>query len=261
MSETALLDAQFPEVGAAIARANAEVSSAVAQVNASRKEFVEKVQVTVERAIILGQLLRKSWETFFAGSESGMIERARALRGDFIQQLWQTLELMRFALDQADRAALLVGEPLRGADSLAKDMAALESIQREALSRWEVSKDMVARLAAMADIPLQLDKHGDIYVGRSRVLLDTIIEHFKAGMPPEDIIRGYDTIQPADVYEAIAYYLRHKDDVEAYLQRRDLEAEALWQHIDASQPSKAERKDQIKERWSRRKVDHAAPAE
>jgi len=130
------------------------------------------------------------------------------------------------------------------------------------LEGLETSESIAAaKLVGRADVPLRLDEQGDIRVGDSRVLLDTIIGHFKDGMSPEAIVRGYDTIQPADVYETIAYYLRHKDDVEAYLLRRDKEAAALWQQIESSQPSKADLKAQIKERWSRRKADHASPAE
>jgi len=109
--------------------------------------------------------------------------------------------------------------------------------------------------------PLRLDEHGDIYVGQSRVLLDTIVEEFNAGTPPPDIVRGYDTVAPADVYATIAYYLRYKDEVDAYLQRRDTAASALWNEIDSTQPSKADLKAQIKERWSSRKVTNASSAE
>jgi uncharacterized protein (DUF433 family) len=209
----------------------------------------------------LGQTLRRSWEAFFASSEAGIAERARALRGDFLQRLEQSLGFLRFALEQAARAAPFVGEPLRGVDVLASGVAVLESIQREALARWGLSENMVARLGSMVDLPLRLDMYGDIRIGSSRVLLDTIVEHYKAGTPVEGIVRGYDTLQEADIYAAIAYYLRHKDDVEAYLQRREVEATAIWQQIEAAQPSKADLKAQIKERWSKRKADHAAPPE
>jgi uncharacterized protein (DUF433 family) len=261
MNDASLFDVDFSAVGGAITKANADVGAAVAQAQASREEFVRRAEATVEKTMVLGQLLRRSWETLFTRPESGVAERARALRGGFLQNLGQSLELMRFALGMANRAALLEGEPLHGAAALAVDMAALESIQRDALAQWGVSEETAARLAAMPDVPLKLDKQGDIHVGGSRVLLDTVIDHFKAGMSPADIARGYDTIQPAEIYETIAYYLRHKDDVEAYLQRRNAEAGTLWQAIEASQPSKADLKAEIKHRWSRRKADHAAPAE
>jgi uncharacterized protein (DUF433 family) len=261
MSDTGLLDAEFPQVGAAVAKASADAGAAIHAATVSGEEFVKRAQFTVERTIDLGEVLLRTWESFFSRPESGVAERARAVRGDFLQRLGQSLELMRFAQEQALRAGPLAGKPLPGADSLAKLTAAVESIRREALAQWGVSENMAAKLAAQPDVPLTLDKFGDIRVGKSRVLLDTVLEHFKAGAPPEEIIRAYDTLELADVYEVIAYYLRHADDVEAYLRRRDAEAKAFWQQVEAAQPSKADLMAEIKARWSKRKADHAAPAE
>jgi uncharacterized protein (DUF433 family) len=250
MSDATLLDAQFA----------AEVGTAIAQAQASRDGFIRDAQVTIDKAIRLGQMLRGSWETLSPGSQGGVAERARAPRGDFLEQLGHSLELMRSALEQASRAAPLGGAPLRGADALASPLSEPVLIQREALAQLGLSETMAALLTAAAEGPLHLDKQGDIRVGGSRVLLDTIIEHYNAGISPEDIAGGYHTIHPADVYEAIACYLRHKDDVEAYLRRREAEAVALRQQIESAQPSKEDLKAQVKERWSRRKADHAAPA-
>jgi uncharacterized protein (DUF433 family) len=250
MSDVVLIDVKFPDLGPTVTQANV----ALAQVKAS-------TQLNVENALALGRLLCESWETFFSRSESGVAERARALRGDFIQRLRQSLELARFSLVQATGVDLLVGEPLRVAGLLANLIAALESVQRQALSQWGISEEIACRLGAMPDVPLKLDNNGDIHVGNSRVLLDTVIEHFKAGMSPEEIVRGYDTLRPAEIYEVIAYYLRHQADVEAYLERREAEAAVLWQQIEASQPSKANLKDEIEERWSKRKADRAVSAE
>jgi uncharacterized protein (DUF433 family) len=76
-------------------------------------------------------------------------------------------------------------------------------------------------------VPLRMDEQGAIRFEGSRVTLDTVIENFKSGLLVETIARGYDTVRPADIYAAIAYYLRHTDEVEAYLTRREEEAKAL----------------------------------
>jgi uncharacterized protein (DUF433 family) len=127
-------------------------------------------------------------------------------------------------------------------------------------TRWKQGF-LLAGAGTMSDFALRLDKHGDIRIGKSRVLLDTILDHYKAGTPVEEIIRAYDTLNPADVFEAIAYYLRHKEEVEAYFQRREAEAQILWKQIEAEQPSKEALKKQIKERWSKRLADNAAPCD
>jgi len=76
-------------------------------------------------------------------------------------------------------------------------------------------------------VPLRQDKYGTIRVGRSRVSFDTVIFEFRQGSTPEQIAEDYATLKLADIYGAIAYYLRHQDEVEAYLTQRREEAEAL----------------------------------
>ncbi len=55
-------------------------------------------------------------------------------------------------------------------------------------------------------------------------------------MTPEDMVRAYDTLGLADVHAVIAYHLRHRDEVRAYLKRREEEAEALRAKIEAERP-------------------------
>jgi uncharacterized protein (DUF433 family) len=80
---------------------------------------------------------------------------------------------------------------------------------------------------------LTVTPDGVARVGNSRVSLDLIVEHYENGMTPEEIVRGYDTLKLSDAYGAIAYYLRHTEAVRAYLSRRETEATALRQKIEA----------------------------
>ena len=84
--------------------------------------------------------------------------------------------------------------------------------------------------------PLRLDEGVAVRVGKTRVSLDLIVEQYENGMAPEDIVRAYDTLALADVHAVIAYYLRHRDVVRAYLKRRDEEAETLRLKIEAERP-------------------------
>src|SRR5437667_3791615 len=84
--------------------------------------------------------------------------------------------------------------------------------------------------------PLRVDQGGAVRVGNSRISLDLVAEQYENGMTPEDMVRAYDTLVLADVYAAIAYYLRHRDEVQAYLQRREEEAETLREKIEAERP-------------------------
>ena len=84
--------------------------------------------------------------------------------------------------------------------------------------------------------PLRLDEGGAVRVGKSRVKLDLVVEQYENGMTPEDLVRAYDTLDLADVHAVIAYYLRHRDEVRAYLKQREEEAEALRAKIEAARP-------------------------
>jgi uncharacterized protein (DUF433 family) len=81
-----------------------------------------------------------------------------------------------------------------------------------------------------------VEEGGVVRVGPSRISLDLVVEQYENGMTPEDMARAYETLVLADVYAAIAYYLRHRDEVRAYLKRREDEAEALKAKIEADVP-------------------------
>jgi hypothetical protein len=48
-------------------------------------------------------------------------------------------------------------------------------------------------------------------------------------------VQRYPTIALSDVYTVIAYYLRHQDEIERYLARREQQAEEVWQRIESRQ--------------------------
>src|SRR6266851_10049195 len=84
--------------------------------------------------------------------------------------------------------------------------------------------------------PLRVDEGGAVRIGNSRVSLDLVVEQYENGMTPEDMVRAYDTLVLADVHAVIAYYLWHRDEVRAYLKRREAEATALRSKIEAERP-------------------------
>lgn len=86
---------------------------------------------------------------------------------------------------------------------------------------------------AAEPIPLTTDSQGVLRVAGTRVTLDTVIEVYKAGSTPEEIARHYPALQLADVYAVMTYYLRHRDDVEAYLSRRREEAAAVRREVES----------------------------
>jgi uncharacterized protein (DUF433 family) len=83
--------------------------------------------------------------------------------------------------------------------------------------------------------PLREDPGGALRVGNSRVLLELVIRAFQDGATPETIVQRYPSLALPDVYAVIAYYLRHRTEVEEYLARREKEAEEVRHRVDGGQ--------------------------
>jgi uncharacterized protein (DUF433 family) len=103
-------------------------------------------------------------------------------------------------------------------------------------------------LPATDNTPLRGDEGGALRVGKSRVTLDVVVREFESGMTAEDIVRAYDTLELADVYEVIGYYLRHRVEVKAYLNRREEEAAHLRSLIESGQPPCPTKEELLKRR-------------
>ncbi len=82
-------------------------------------------------------------------------------------------------------------------------------------------------------IPLAADVHGVLRVGNTRVTLDTVLAAFSDGATAEEIVQQYPSLQLADVYSIIGYYLRHTAEVDAYLHQRHGQREAIRQQNEA----------------------------
>lgn len=85
-------------------------------------------------------------------------------------------------------------------------------------------------------VPLRTDPHGAIRVGGTRVTLDTVIAAHERGERPEDIVRQFDVLHLDDVYAVLAYYLRHREAVDAYLREREAAAAALRAEVESRCP-------------------------
>jgi uncharacterized protein (DUF433 family) len=99
-----------------------------------------------------------------------------------------------------------------------------------------------------------VDEGDAVRVGKSRVSLDLVVEQYENGMTPEDLVRAYDTLELADVHAVIAYYLRHREEVRAYLKRRAETAKALRAKIEAERP-RVSREELLARRSAREKAD------
>ena len=78
-------------------------------------------------------------------------------------------------------------------------------------------------------IPLIVNADGVVLISGTRVPLDTIVVEFKQGATAEGIVEQYSSLNLADVYAIISYYLRHQSEVEVYLQQQQQRSQAVRQ--------------------------------
>ena len=60
-------------------------------------------------------------------------------------------------------------------------------------------------------------REGAFFVAGTRVSLDSIVYAFREGESPETILQNFDSLRPAQVYGAIAFYLENQPCIDAYL--------------------------------------------
>jgi uncharacterized protein (DUF433 family) len=82
---------------------------------------------------------------------------------------------------------------------------------------------------------VQVEEHGVMRIGHSRVMLDSIVAGFEQGHSAETLQQQYPTLSLEEVYGAITYYLAHTDEVHTYLKRQD----ELWEAWRAKSPTRS----------------------
>ena len=75
-----------------------------------------------------------------------------------------------------------------------------------------------------------------IRIRGNRIDIDFVIEMYLAGKTAEQIAERFPTLERVQVYAAITYYLQNKEAMDAYLARREQNAEAIRREIEARQP-------------------------
>ena len=84
----------------------------------------------------------------------------------------------------------------------------------------------------MAKITVYVEAREDnLYIGQSRVTLQTLIEAWQTGRTPEQLQDSFPTLPLVAIYGAIKHYLEHKDESDAFFRETD-ELDARRQHAD-----------------------------
>jgi uncharacterized protein (DUF433 family) len=94
----------------------------------------------------------------------------------------------------------------------------------------------VVEPAAAEPVPLATDADGVIRVGGTRVTLETVIDVYNTGATPEEIVQDFPVLHLDDVYAVITYYLRHRQEVDSYMNRRRALAEEIRREVEARFP-------------------------
>lgn len=82
-------------------------------------------------------------------------------------------------------------------------------------------------------VPLQADDGGVLRIGKTRVSLDSVVYDYQHGATAEQIAFDFPTLDLADIHAVIAYYLRHRREVEQYLSDQQREAVEVRKGIES----------------------------
>jgi uncharacterized protein (DUF433 family) len=97
----------------------------------------------------------------------------------------------------------------------------------------EVKVMTLAETLSAVSPPLTIVDGDTLRVGNTRIPLERVIYAFNHGCAPEEIVHKYPTLDLADVYAVIAYYLRHREAVDEYVREREVEADEIERQIRA----------------------------
>ncbi len=70
---------------------------------------------------------------------------------------------------------------------------------------------------------LHIEKNPAKYEGKAvikgtRIPVASIVNHYRSGMSIEEILEGYPSIKPAQLFDALSYYFDHKDEIDKELE-------------------------------------------
>ena len=74
------------------------------------------------------------------------------------------------------------------------------------------------------------------WIAGTRVSLDSVVYAFLEGLSPESIVDSFDTLTLEEVYGAIAFYLGHRDVIDAYLKQSEAQFDELCQRAREANP-------------------------
>jgi uncharacterized protein (DUF433 family) len=107
-------------------------------------------------------------------------------------------------------------------------------------------------------VPLTELDNGVLRVTGTRIPLERIVEHYRAGQTPEQIVEAFDTLRLSDVYALLGYYLDNREAVDDYVRQMEELGDQMEQKIKVEMPLRARFKDELRERWARLQAERNA---
>jgi uncharacterized protein (DUF433 family) len=95
---------------------------------------------------------------------------------------------------------------------------------------------MTALQAHIDPPPFSVDEHGVARVGGTRLPLEVLLGRYNQGTPAEALHESFPDVPLSDVYAAIAYYLRHRREVDRYLEEATEEETVAIQEFERDFP-------------------------
>ncbi len=98
-------------------------------------------------------------------------------------------------------------------------------------------------------VPLEVWDDGSVRVGGTRLLLDTVVGGFNLGNPADKLGEIHGGLPAQVIRDVIAYYLRHRGEIDAYIRQGEEAADEAYRKISAL-PGHAEALNDLKARMA-----------
>jgi uncharacterized protein (DUF433 family) len=98
-------------------------------------------------------------------------------------------------------------------------------------------------------VPLTELDDGTIVITGTPIALEIIVARHNAGDTPDEIKKGFPSLDLSDIYFVIAYYLSHRDEVDAYVQRQQERSQRVRQWLESDESYRAQMAD-LRERMN-----------
>ena len=82
-----------------------------------------------------------------------------------------------------------------------------------------------------------VDQHdGGYWIAGTRVSLDSVVSAFLEGLSPESIADSFETLTLEQVFGALAYYLKHRPEIDVYLQQSEADFDEVCHRLREAHP-------------------------